>query len=233
MTILHDAETNEPLGRSARSTSIEFRVGPYHPNVDSGLANGATPHDTVFGTKTRLLYNLEVDYEIFQRFGTLAIGGGIGYFRESAAAFVGTSTGTSTGVRSSDETALRLIPFSLLAVYRFDLFAERWSVPVVPYAKAGFNYTLWKITDGNGEVATSVTGGRGSGGTLGWQATAGLAFQLDALDPVSMRELDSESGLNHMYLFAEWSRIDAGGLGLSNRLHVGDSTWSAGLLLEF
>jgi hypothetical protein len=48
-----------------------------------------------------------------------------------------------------------------------------------------------------------------------------------------MRELDGDSGLNHMYLFAEYSHVDASGLGSSNRLHVGDTTWSAGLLLEF
>ena len=225
--------TGPPAGQSPRSTTFEFRMGPYHPDVDSGMANGATPHDTVFGTKTRLLYSLEVDYEIFQRLGTLAVGAGIGYFHESAAAFVGTSAGVSTGVRSSDETALRLIPLSLLAVYRFDVLADRWNVPLVPYAKAGLNYTLWKVTDGNGDVATLTTGGRGSGGTLGWQATAGLAFQMDTLDAASMRELDGDSGLNHMYVFAEWSRIDASGLGFSNRLRVGDSTWSAGLLLEF
>jgi hypothetical protein len=233
MPVIDEGSVQQPAGQSARSATMEFRMGPYHPDVDSGLSNGASPHDTVFGAKTRFLYSLEVDYDILQRFGTLAVGGGIGYFRESAAAFVGTNAGISTGARSSDDTALRLIPFSLLAVYRFDVFAERWKVPLVPYAKAGLNYTLWKVTDGNGGVATLTVGGRGNGGTLGWQASAGLAFQLDALDPASMRELDSDCGLNHMYLFAEWSHIDAGGLGLSNRLHVGDSTWSAGLLLEF
>jgi len=232
-TVYGMQDTEDGAGRSARSTTVEFRMGPYRPDVDGGLSNGATPHQTVFGSKSRLLYNLEVDYEILQEFGTLAVGGGIGYFRESASAFVGTSSGLSTGVRSSDETALRLIPFSLLAVYRLDVFAERWSVPLVPYAKIGLNYTFWKVTDGNGDVATLTSGGHGSGGTAGWQATAGLAFQLDALDAASMRELDGDSGLNHMYLFAEYSHVDASGLGFSNCLHVGDTTWSAGLLLEF
>jgi hypothetical protein len=220
-------------GQSPRTMAMEFRLGPFSPNIDSGLSNGATPHKTVFGTSTRLLYTLEVDYEILQRFGTFSIGATIGIFRESARAFVGTPDGLSTGVRSSDSTALRLIPFSLLAVYRMDVLAEQWSVPFVPYVKLGLNYTFWKITDGNGDAATLTQGGRGTGGTAGWQVTGGLALQLDILDPASMRELDSESGLNHMYAFFEYSHIDASGLGMSNRLHVGDDTWSAGLLLEF
>jgi hypothetical protein len=222
-----------PRGQSPRTMAMEFKIAPYSPNIDSGLSNGATPHKTVFGTSTRLLYTLEVDYEILQRFGTLSVGATIGIFAESGKAFVGTPDGFSTGVRSSDSTGLRLIPFSLLAVYRMDVLAEQWNVPFVPYAKLGLNYTFWKITDGNGDAATLTQGGRGTGGTAGWQVTGGLALQLDILDPASMRELDSESGLNHMYAFFEYSHIDASGLGMSNRLHVGDDTWSAGLLLEF
>jgi hypothetical protein len=220
-------------GSSPRSMAMEFRLGPYTPDVDSGLSNGATPGATTFGSGTRLLYQLEVDYDLLQSFGTLAVGVGVGYFRETAKAFVSTSQGTSTGVRSFDETALRLIPVSLLAVYRFDVLAERWNVPLVPYAKAGLNYTFWKVTDGNGDVATLTQGARGTGGTAGWQAAAGLALQLDSLDSASMRELDSETGLNHMYVFWEYAHVDASGLGMGNRLHVGDNSWNAGLLLEF
>jgi len=220
-------------GRSPRTMAMEFRLGPYTPDIDSGLSNGATPSANMFGSGSHLLYQLEVDYDLLQSFGTLAVGAGIGYFRETAKAFVGTSDGVSTGVRSFDETALRMVPISLLAVYRMDIFAERWNVPLVPYVKLGLNYTFWKVTDGNGNVATLTQGGRGAGGTAGWQAAAGLALQLETLDSASMRELDSETGLNHMYAFFEYTHVDASGLGMGNRLHVGDHTWSAGLLLEF
>jgi len=220
-------------GRSPRTMALEFHIGPYLPNVDSGLSNGATPHRTTFGDSTRLLYQLELDYDVLQKFGTLAVGAGVGYFNESAKSFVAATSGLSTDTRSADETKLRLIPVSLLAVYRFDVAAQRWRVPLVPYAKLGLNYTFWRITDGNGEVAELAQGGRGSGGTLGWQATFGLALELDGLDPGSMRELDSDSGLNHVYVFCDYSHIDASGLGMGHRLHVGDDTWSAGLMVEF
>ena len=219
--------------QSPRNMSFEFRLGPYRPDIDSGLGNGATPHATVFGNGTHLLYQLEVDYEVLQSFGTLAVGVGAGYFRETAKAFVGNRDGTSTAERSSDDTALRLIPISLVAVYRMDVMAEQWRVPLVPYVKLGLNYTFWKATDGNDDVAVSTQGARGAGGTAGWLATAGLAIALDLLDRGSMRELDGEFGLNHMYVFAEWNHVDASGLGTGNRLHVGDSTWAGGLLLEF
>lgn len=219
--------------RSPRTMALEFHLGPYRPDVDSGLGNGATPHQTMFGSSTHILYQLELDYELLQSFGTLAIGGSVGYFNETAKAFVAGTNGLPTDTRSSDDTSLRLIPLALLVVYRFDVLAARWQVPVVPYVKAGLDYTFWRITDGNGDVATLTQGDRGSGGTLGWQASVGLALQLDALDSGAMRELDSDSGLNHVYLFWDWSHVDASGLGMSHRLHVGDDTWSAGLLVEF
>jgi hypothetical protein len=239
--ILHDDDTGiaadmpiiDHVGSSSRSMAVEFRVGPYLPNVDSGLSGGATPHRNTFGDSSRMLYQLEVDYDLLQTFGTMAVGVGIGYFTESAKAFAAAADGTSNGTRSADDTSLRLIPISLVAVYRMDLLALRWHVPLVPYVKAGLNYTFWKVTDGNGDVAALTQGGQGAGGTLGWQATAGIALQLDGLDAGAMRELDSESGLNHVYAFWDYSHIDASGLGMGHRLHVGDDTWSAGLLVEF
>jgi hypothetical protein len=218
---------------SPRSTAFEFRVGPYLPDVDSGLSNGASPHQDTFGRSNRVLYQLEIDYDLWQGFGNLGLGVGLGYFHESAKAFVADSNGVSTGERSADNTSLRLVPMSLLAIYRFDVPALQWHVPLVPYVKLGLNYTLWRINDGNGDTARLATGSGGVGGTLGWQATAGLALQLDGLDPVSMRLLDGETGLNHVYLFWDYSHIDASGLGMGHRLHVGDDTWSAGLLVEF
>jgi hypothetical protein len=229
------SDTNEHHrhAHSPRTMAMEFRLGPYLPDVDSGLANGATPHQAVFGQSTHLLYQLEVDYELWQGFGTVSLGAGFGYFREKAKAFIANADGTSTNNRSSDETALRLLPTSLLVVYRMDVLAERWQVPVVPYAKLGLNYTFWSITDGNGDQATLGQGGRGAGVTAGWQTAAGLALQLDIFDPASMRELDGDTGINHMYAFVDYAHVDASGLGMGRRLHVGDNTWSVGFLVEF
>ena len=88
------------------------------------------------------------------------------------------------------------------------------------------------MTDGNGHTP-SVGGGRGAGGTLGWQAAVGIAFLLDFLDPAAARGFDADAGVNHTYAFFELTTIQASGLGRKNALHVGDNTWFAGLLLEF
>jgi hypothetical protein len=246
-----DERSEEPHEeyRTPKQWAMELRFGPYAPDVDSEFAgraaappyNGA-PYKTVFGGKRHLMSQLEFDWQFFQGFGSLAVGVAIGYYKVSAKAFdADPNTGncvpppdpkTGPCKLSGDTTSLRLIPVAALLVYRLDVAAERWSVPLVPYVKLGLNYTLWQVNDGNGNVP-SFGSGHGSGGTLGWQAAGGLAFLLDILDGDSARNLDMETGVNHSYVFFEWNSVDATGLGMSNKLHVGDSRWVLGLMFEF
>ena len=58
--------------------------------------------------------------------------------------------------RSSDQTALNVLPFALEAVYRFDVLT-RWRIPIVPYLKGGVAYYLWWIESGSGRVNDGVT----------------------------------------------------------------------------
>ena len=196
--------------RTPKEWAFEARFGPYRPNVDSEFSGttGATPYKTMFGGKRHLMSQIEFDWQFFQAFGSLAAGAVIGYYNESAKAFTANLTGgcvldpKTTGAceRSGDTTTLRLIPLAALLVYRWDVAAVQWKIPLVPYGKLGLNYTLWQVNDGNGNVP-SYRGGHGSGGTLGWQAAAGVALQLDFLDPDSTRSLDMETGINHSYVF--------------------------------
>lgn len=226
-------EDGRPLDfRSPQRWAVELRFGPYYPDVDAEFKAGdppVGPHEQFFGKKRRLMSQLEVDYQFFRAFGTAAVALQVGYFRETANAFE-----LGTDKRSADETSLTLIPTALSLVYRFDVAARRWGIPLVPYAKAGLSYTMWTISDSNGNVARAdMTSGRGRGGTPGWQAAAGLSLMLDFLDPGSARELDSGSGVNHTYLFFELAHFAVDGLGRDKALNVGDSTWLAGLMFEF
>ena len=74
-------------------------------------------------------------------------------------------------------------------------------------------------------------GGKAShtGFTLGWHVAAGLALGLNALG----------LGANHAgaiagpgSLFFEWDYAAINGLGIGKELHVGDSTWVAGLMFD-
>lgn len=225
--------------RTSKDFAFELRFGAYRPDVDSEFSDPAVhPYKDVYGGNRHLMSQFEFDWQFFQAFGSLSLGGVVGYYSHSAKAFVADSEGKpkvdakGAFIRSGDDTSLRLIPTALLLVYRFDVLALHYGFPLVPYAKLGLNYTFWRITDGNGNIPHYLSG-RGSGGTLGWQAAAGISLMLDFIDPMAARGLDLETGVNHTYLFFEWDKVEANGLGQSNKLHVGDSSWVLGLLFEF
>jgi hypothetical protein len=138
----------------------------------------------------------------------------------------------ATTTRAPDATTFLMIPVSLVAVYRFTMLADQTLVPLVPYAKAGFSYYIWRITKDNGDLA-SVAGDQAFGGTLGWQATIGLSFRADRIDPEGTKSLETELGVEHIGFFAELTYANVSGLWTSNRLHLGDTSWSAGLNFEF
>jgi hypothetical protein len=213
--------------RSPQHFALELRFGPYRPNVDSEFGGARTPHQDFFGSKRRLMSQIEFDYQFLRHVGSAAVGVGVGYFTQSG------KNRTPDGVLSEDWTTLRLIPISASLVYRFDLLFERLKIPLVPYGKVGFDYVIWTMTNGNGDVPDDPVGGRGEGGTWGWHAAVGLSLVLDFMDPISAHQFDVEMGVNHTHLFAELGHWDVSGLGMANKLRVGDTTWVGGLLFEF
>lgn len=220
--------------RSDEAWAVEVRVGPYSPDVDSEVSAKPGPHEIYFGRKRRLMVAAELDRELLRVFGTLSVGAQIGYTRETTSAFVDPGRPPDKDTpRSGDGTSFTIVPTSLLLVYRLDVAARRWGIPIVPYGKAGLDYTLYWIRNGNDAIASSGQGGRGRGATTGWSAAAGVALLLDVFDPGAARELDSTTGVNHTYLFGELVHREDSGLFGSNQLHVGDDTWFAGLMFEF
>jgi hypothetical protein len=234
--ILEREPTEELPGQRFRSPqrfAVEVKFGPYRPDVDSEFPqsgpNMRTPYKDYYGNGRHLFSALELDYQILHLFGSLGIGAGVGYFSVTGTAPVGNGSGLPSG----DTSGFTVVPVSLSAVYRFDHFLETRNVPLVPFGKLGLDWAYWQITDGNGEIAHDAMGNTGRGGTLGWHASAGLALVLDWLDPEAARDFDADIGVNHTALAFEYTHADISGLGRSGRLHVGDTTWTLGLLLEF
>ena len=222
--------------RSAKHFALELRFGPYSPDIDAEFGGAKTPHQDYFGSGRRLMTQVELDYQFITEFGSAAIGGSVGYYRERAKAFLDQGPTVTPSIRSGDQTQLSLYPFALLGVYRADQLYRNLGIPLVPYGKLGLSYTIWSVYDGNDEVADGDSvgkTGRGRGGTLGWQMAAGLSLSLDFIDPGSARELDSDTGVNHTYVFVEWDKYAISGLGQSGKLNLGDTTWTAGLMFEF
>jgi hypothetical protein len=217
-----DPDPSPSATPSPRGWNLELRFGPYRPDVDSEFANrgqAARPYAQIFSSSRHLMTQVEIDRQVSQRGGTWALGVGAGYFHVTAAALSGDLSSPS-----GDETGLRLIPLSASLVYRADDLRRSYGSPLVPYAKAGLDCTLWQITD----TSQPNLDGR----TFGWHATAGVTFDLTSLDPEAAESLKRESGVQQLALFGEYALYRLDGFGSGSALHVGDATWFAGLMLE-
>lgn len=233
-------------GESPQRFAFELKFGPYLPNVDRNFSgDGLGPYANIYGPtddtgastgqpKPGLFSAIAFDYQFVYLGGPLSVGTSVGFFRDSAQALIAEPEPDAETIRSpADKTRFNVIPVTLLAGYRFELLADRWRVPLVPYAKGGLAYGFWWSTDGNKKISVNSRDEKGRGGSIGWQVNAGMMLRLDFIERGSSRDLDRITGINHTYLFGEYQISRMSGFGSGNRVDVGDDTWLVGLAIEF
>ena len=213
--------------------AVEIRFGAYHPNVDTEPGLTGAPYDEIFGSSRRYMIGAEVDWEFLHlaHVGSLSAGGWLGYTRASGSAlFV---TGANIGQASAETATLSIRALAALLVARLDVLARETRIPLVPYAKFGIGTALWASENGLGTSRYPAdTGKLGEGHTNGLVYAGGLMFLLDALDRQTAKSFQNQQGVNHTYLFAEWTVTAFNGLGQSSAMRVGDRTWNVGFAFE-
>jgi hypothetical protein len=213
---------------------LEFRFGLYHPRVDADPElGGKTPYRDTFGDTANFEFAVEFDWQAYRipHFGTIGPGFSAGFTQASALAQLVTRQPNGNNL-SAESTALTIFPMYGVAVLRADVLDRELHVPLVPYAKFGLGWGLWRASNSGG-TSVSTAGKVGEGTTLGIQAALGLAFDLNVLDLAAARGFDNSVGVNHTYIFFEafWANLD--GLGQAHALDIGAYTWSTGLALSF
>jgi len=230
----------DPLGggrdrtiHSPQNFAIEIRFSPYTPNIDSDPAlNGQTPYKTVFGTAPRFFGGAEFDWQAIRipHLGPLGPGVSAGYTNASDPAQFTTPHNGST--ISGETTSLWIIPMAAMVVLRADVLWRDVGIPLVPYAKLGVAYALWRASNTLG--TSTFEGVSGKGHSFGTHVALGLALNLNPFDAYAAQNFDDAMGVNGTYLFAEWTREDYDGLGFqSDPLRVGGTNWTFGLAFEF
>ncbi len=212
------ASADMVYGESPRNFMIEVKAGPYTPLIDRAFDPLKGPFFNTFGNSPLILGEIELDYQIWQKFGSVSVGLSGGYTEK-----FGRSRDATTGDLALSSTGLRLFPIKLLGIYRFDYFALRKGVPLVPYAKLGLVAMPFSVVNGG---TIEVSGGYpAAGARFGAVGVLGLSFLLDVLDQRLSRDFDNSMGVNHSYLFAEFAYQEvnnfhatvAGDLDLSSR----------------
>ncbi len=230
MALLAPAVGSDARADSPRTMMLSLHGGSYLPDVDSEFAT-ATPWADAFGTGGLTLLRMDLDYELWQGFGTLALGAGFGYgWADGHARAV-------DGTAATDEVGFNLVPLSLSVIYRWDWLAVEHGVPLVPYGKFGVTAGIWWATDGKNDVSNTAdadgTSHEGRGVNWGWHAAGGLMFLLDIFSPGTARGFDEEAGVNNSYIFAEYSYTSLDNFGGGDAIVLSDGAFSFGLAFEF
>jgi len=224
------------MGReSQQNFAAEIRFAPFSPDVDSDPAlHGQTPYQDAFGSAPRLMLSAEFDWQALRipHLGTIGPGAGAGYTSISRPALFETPHQPGGTLVSGEDTTLEIFPFYGVAVLRADALWRELGVPLVPYAKVGLGYALWRASN---TLGTSNTGGvSGEGHSIGSHLAIGIGLNLNPFDEYAAKTFDDSLGVNNSYLFGEWTREDLSGLGLQrNPLRVGGTSWTFGLAFEF
>jgi hypothetical protein len=194
-----------------RTMFFEAKLSPYTPGLDRYFQRQSPsqigPYALMFGGTPMLMGEIEVDYQFFQKFGSLAGALSVGYAEKFNKAYDQTLM-----QRVDQSTGLRIVPIKAMLVYRWDWAKEKWGIPLVPYAKGAFVAMPYFFTSGT-KVEEYNVSEKGEGVKFGLGATFGLALELDFIDQRLARDFDSSVGVNHTYLFAEGTLQ---GMGLFN-----------------
>ncbi|HZR09063.1 MAG TPA: MXAN_2562 family outer membrane beta-barrel protein [Myxococcales bacterium] len=212
---------------------VGFKVDRYDPKIDSEPGLTGTPYHDVYGGRAPLRYQLELDWEVAHPFGSILVGATVGYWQNLGKALLLSSTPGNLQ-HSGDTTLLDVIPFGVIATYRFDWLAQRWErFPFIPYAQVGLMRALWISYDGTGSVSNATAGGRGSGWTNGYTTALGFAINLNAIDLDLAREAYLDTGIQRTSLFAEYGWTYLSNFHKSGALILSDHAWRFGVSVEF
>lgn len=213
--------------QETRSAGVQITLSPYRPNIDDQFTTKPGPFQQIFGTDSSMMVEVGWEGLLVRDAGALSIGLSAGYWSVEGSAVLESGGDDEAG----DKTRFQMLPLAVRLSYRFDLFAERF--PLAPVARVGFNYNLWRILDGEGELAQFSPGNDAYGGTYGWHAAAGVHLLLDFFAPGMALDFERDAGVYNSYIIAEYrySQIDEFGSATSFRL--GDEGFVFGLALEF
>lgn len=223
---------------SPQHFAFELRLAPYWPQVDSEFGGKAKPYNAAFGPNARIYFGLEFDFLPFRipYVGLIGPGVGWGYTSASAKATFAEGPADVINTPSGEDTSFAIMPMYGAVVLRADELMRRTGIPLVPYAKLGVGFALWKASNGTGRSAftdpmTSAVH-TGSGNSAGLHLALGGMLSLSFLDPRSSARLDESTGINHVYLFGEWMNAALNGIGASRAMRVGTSTVVGGLAMD-
>lgn len=220
-SILANGEFHYVTEESGKNALASFRVGLFQPPaIENSKANPVVDFQEIY-TKDALPV-LFGDYEktLTTKVGRLGLKFGSGIFvAQGKGVFAKKDDGRRANDVPEEQYTFLMFPNQLTAVYRFQY---KDTQPIVPYVEGGGGYfTFMELRDDNDSPKF--------GGAATLVAAGGVNFLMDWVDPQAIRRLDTEYGINHVWLTTEFRAI----VGLNKNYDFTSSVINIGFLTEF
>ncbi len=227
VTIESETSRRLPKERPQDTFALEIKAGIFTPQSNSAFEQSFNDEGPLIGG--------EIDAFFYQIpfVGPVGLGVGIAW-----ANYSGEATRRDTGEPNeaplpadcddeasrpnprcdpNEVTDLAIFPISILGVLRIDALPRYLNVPFTFGLKLGMDVVPWRSRTG-GQLA-------GSGISLGLRWAAQVALELDFIDRRASKHMETEWGVNHVFLFFEGFGSHA-----NSSFPLGnDFGWTAGL----
>lgn len=201
--------------QSPQNSAASFRFGvASFPNLQN---QSGIPFTDIYGDDKKPVLLVDYEWQFFQGFGKLGVKVGSGLTMASGSGQFEVPFNGSTDAK--EKYNFYMFPNSISAVYRLDIFNKQW---IVPFAEAGLDYLAFvEMRDDGDDIKF--------GGSPHFHFAVGGSFLLDTLGKDMMAEIDRQYGINHMWLTAEYRRLESMGADFD----FSDDLINAGIMVEF
>lgn len=205
-----------------QNRSANLKIGMFSPTELKNPETGSS-FEKIYKQSTLPVVLIDFDWRLVSSIGRLSVKATSGIYSGSGTGEFRDDTDTASKRRLDDipneKFTFLLFPNQLTAVYKFQYADEQI---LVPYVEGGLGYfTFAEIRDDGSSNKY--------GGSLVTVAAAGGNLLLDWMDRQSIRNLDNEYGINHVWLTAEYRYL----VGLNKVYDFTSGMISAGLMVDF
>ena len=201
--------------------TVDMGVSPYKPNIDSEIFNSHKIfpiYACVYGDKILAEVGGDVDTHLWDGFGSLQLSFGFSVSQaQGKAQDVAVLSSGTCGKKTNTDVQLSMAKLRPGITYRFDALLDKWSIPLVPYARLGLvaqGFMFTKGGDFEKDGKTNPVGMR-----FGWEAAGGMMLALDFLDsidpflPDTTRRGRANGAFDHTFVFVEgaWQPVSSFG----------------------
>lgn len=209
-----------PTESSKREGTASFRLGFITPpNIQN--ESGTVTFEDIYSESTLPVLLGDYEWQLSSSYGRLGLKFGSGLiFASGTGRFKTTNANRSADDLPEEKFTFITLPNQITAIYRFQYKDEQL---IVPFIEGGGGY--FAVTELRDDGKTPLFAG-----TFVTVAAGGLNILMDGLDRRSVRQLDTEYGINHVWLTLEYRQVISG---LKPDLDFTTGIANAGFMMDF